>query len=236
MYRFITTYSPKQYEVYGRKLIESIEQYSLVDPLVEWIFVEQQTLMADEDLLCFLDTWGSRKIAHGVVGNAIEYRLQAVRFAYKVFCYTDPMWSRDLGPDDWLVWLDADTIFTAQMTEDWLARVCPDGSMGSYIGRKDWDHSECGFMGFSMANHGREFLRKMRTFYTEDLIFGQAQWHDSFIFDRVRGAMELKYERQWHNLAKGIGGNHPWPETALGEILEHHKGPQAKKAKYGEVA
>tara|TARA_R110000822_G_scaffold49674_12_gene130116 strand:- start:5021 stop:5695 length:675 start_codon:yes stop_codon:yes gene_type:complete len=220
-------------DVYGGKMLDSANLYLKDCPNTEIVLVPQSDLMIDEDLMRFFDVWQKKDFANGLVGGKYDYRLQAIRFAYKVFAYTRTRWTDDLEADDWLIWLDADTSFTGPVTPEWLETVCPGGYMGSYIGRKDWDHSECGWIAFSMRYHGREFLAKMREYYTSELIFGLPQWHDSYIWDRVRQVMELKHGSRWFNLADGIGGNHPWPETKLGEILEHYKGPRAKAEKFG---
>lgn len=235
-YHFVTSYSDEQWNVYAKDMLDSCGEYLRL-PEANLIPFDHERLKQDKELLRFLATWSDKPFAHGEMADkTYNYRHQAIRFAFKVFAYTLPHNTENLTDHDWLIWLDADTRFTAPVTIEWLREVCPDGYMGSYIGRKDWDHSECGWVAFSMRYHGREFLEKMRLMYTADLLFGLPQWHDSYVFDVVRQSMELKYGSRWFNLAEGIGGNHPWPETKLGEVLVHHKGPAAKKKEFGAIA
>ncbi len=236
-YHFVTSHSPRQYDLYAKDMLDSAERFLPQDGSARLTVYDEESLSRDDGLRRFLKQWADKPFANGMLKDGTyEYRLQAVRFAFKVFAYTHPANTKNLTDDDWLIWLDADTKFTAPVTEEWLRDVCPGGFMGSYIGRTDWDHSECGWIAFSMRYHGREFLEKMRLMYTQDLLFGLPQWHDSYVFDTVRKSMELKYGSRWFNLAEGIGGSHPWPKTKLGEVLVHHKGPAAKKKLFGAVA
>ena len=62
-------------------------------------------------------------------------------------------------------------------------------------------------------------------------VFKLGEWHDSFVWDWLRKQADGQYI--FKNLAEGIRGMHPWPETILGKYLDHHKGPVAKKEFYG---
>lgn len=246
-YKIVTTYSGRQFSLYAKDMVESV--YQAIPPKgldgarVAFEVISQERLEQDPEFIEFLSRYKGEPWAHGIVNydpeskeHKVEYRYQAIKFAHKVFAYTNPNLLGGLGDDDWLIWLDADTVFTGEITLPWLQEVCPEAFMGSYIGRKDWDHSECGWIAWSMRYHGKEFLEHIRHLYTSGLIFGLPQWHDSYVFDVVRQAMQLKHGSRWLNLAKDLPGTHPWPDTKLGEIIEHYKGLKAKQEKYGDVA
>jgi hypothetical protein len=157
----------------------------------------------------------------------IDYRYQAIKFAKKVYSVTSPR-----RPDcDWWIWIDADVIWKARPDDDFWETVCPEGFLASYLGRMDWHHSECGFVGYGNRYRGFDFLADLRKLYDTDEIFSFDEWHDSFVWDRLREHWEAKGSR-FYNISKGIPGMHVWPETPLGEFTDHHKGPKAKLEAY----
>jgi hypothetical protein len=149
-----------------------------------------------------------------------DYRYKAKTFSHKVFAITNP-------PDvKWWIWLDADVITEHPVDEEWLKTVCPEDATLSYLGRKDWRHSECGWVAYNLEK-ARPFLEEFRRIYTSGEIYTFPEWHDSYIFDRVRERIPGNY----HNLSEGISGMHPWDESPLGEKMRHLKGPLRKKGK-----
>lgn len=245
MIRVVTSFNPKQYEVYGRRFIESYQRFC--DKPLHIVYegdfdppegVTASDLWADPEFRTFAHTWQDKPFAHGVLNDGkVTYRLQAMKFAKKVFAYTS---LPDLSENDWWVWIDADVEFFAPATDEWWSRVCPGGFRGSYIGRRRWSHPECGFMGFSMRYHGADALKEIRRFYTSGLLFGLPEWHDSYVFGVVQRAQDIRGTSRWFDLAEGVEETgevpHPWPDTALGEVCAHRKGPMAKREIYGEVA
>lgn len=161
--------------------------------------------------------------------HATDYRLQATRFAHKVFVlkhFLDAALKTSPRPD-YLVWWDADAILTRTVNADEIAALMPGADEAcSYLGRKDWDHSECGFMAFNLANGGAEaILNFMHHYYTEGLVFSLPQWHDSYLFDVARA------DRPCRNLSAGVPGNNVWAGTPLACFSEHRKGVLAKQRK-----
>lgn len=160
--------------------------------------------------------------------HAQDYRLQAVRFCHKVFVLRHVL-SRALAEPEslrpeFLLWWDADAILNRAVTEAELLALCPRGDETcSYLGRKDWDHSEAGFIGFNIANGGAEkILSFMHTYYTQGFVYSLPQWHDSYLFDVARGDLPAR------NLSAGVAGNNVWAGTALASFSEHRKGHEAK--------
>lgn len=240
--RVCTSFSPKGYEVYGKKFIESFRWHAPDDEL--WVFYEGRKpdipgcvyvdLNTDAERRLFLDQNRDKPHANGIVntnrGVIADYRFQAIRFAHKVFAMSHPARPRE---GNW-VWCDADVIVTKNLTEDWWEESCPEGFVCSYLGRKDWDHSETGWLAFTKRYGGHEFLDELRQLYISGEIFRLRGFTDSFAFDRVRSEWEAE-GKHFHDLAKGIGGNHVWPDTVLGRVMTHQKGPEAKKVAYGSI-
>lgn len=178
-----------------------------------------RTLASDPEFLRF---------EHEAPHDGADYRFNALKFAHKVFTVTTP-------PEeyaDWWIWLDADTETLKPIDERFLKTACPEGYMGSYLGRKDWHHSECGWVAYSLREGAGKFLARFREVYTSGEIYEHLEWHDSYIFDRVR---EEFPEDAWFNLSEGVPGMHPWDSTILGEHMRHYKGPLRKEGRTADV-
>ncbi len=156
-----------------------------------------------------------------------EYRLQATRFCHKIFVLKKVMdkamkLADDIRPSH-IIWWDADARLLRPVKPEEIEALMPTGEEAvSYLGRRDWDHSECGFMGFSLEK-GKAIIDFMHSYYVQGLVFSLPQWHDSYLFDVARKNYTCK------NLSEGVPGNNVWAGTALGEFSEHWKGETAKE-------
>ena len=224
-----TSFSPKGYEVYGKKFLETFLEFWPIDIAV---FYEGQKpdisdsriiyhdLLEDMEFRAFQDEYG--------YFSGKDYRFMATKFSPKVFAKTS------IRPEcDWYIWVDADVVTTRKIDERFFNETCPGGFTGAYLGRKDWDTSECGFVPYNLNLGGGEFLDKFRRIYTTGELFSLPQWHDSFVFDHLR---EQNVNLWFKNLSENVSGNHVWPNTILGEYMIHNKGPVAKVEHYGEYA
>lgn len=240
--RVCTSFSRVGYRVYGKKFIEGFLWHAPEDEL--WVFYEGEKpdikgpvyvdLNEDKDRAEFLAQHGKQAYANGVCrgpkGLVIDYRFQAARFAHKVFAMAHPSRPRE---GNW-VWCDADVVVKKNLTEEWWEEAAPEGFVCSYLGRKDWDHSETGWLAFTHRYGGHEFLDEMKALYTSGEIFKLKAFTDSFAFDHIRSKWEAD-DKHFYNLSKGVGGNHVWPDTVLGKCLVHNKGMEAKRVAYVAV-
>jgi hypothetical protein len=244
-YAAVTSFSPKGYEVYGKRFIGSFLKFWPADvilhvgyerqkPDIEHERIRYFDIAKDEQREAFLVRHSRFPERNGIVqqgGKPVkDYRWDAVKFANKVFAYTSLKIETD-----WLIWLDADVETYAPVTGGWLERACPEGFTASYLGRMGWHHSELGWCAFSKRYRGDEFLARMREMYTTDELFKLAETHDSFVWDHVRSELE-EQGYMFFNLSQHVPGMHVWPKTLLGQVMTHHKGPVAKLEAYGEAA
>lgn len=158
--------------------------------------------------------------------DGFDYRQAAVKFSHKVFAYT----SAAVRDCDVLVWMDADTETTAPITRRWFDDVGPGEGICSYLGRKHYEHSECGWLSFRMPE-ATKLLDYVRRTYLTRRIFSLRGKTDCHAFDIARGAAGA----ECRNLSAWAEGLHVWPQTRLAECLAHHKGPERKAAAYGGV-
>jgi hypothetical protein len=222
-YRFVTSMSQAGYNQYGKAFLDSFLEncpYPLTvyteDPLEDERF-PVKSLKFDEEWKAF----------YARCDDPSDYRWQAGRFSKKIFAVTDYR----LRLSDWLIWIDADVVIEKPITDDFLKVACPDDRTGSYLGREDWHHSECGWVAYNLSRDGGSFLDAFRHCYTSGAIFRHLEWHDSYIFDRIRESGTYK----WFNLSSGVPGMHVWDGCILGQCMKHLKGPLRKKGATAEV-
>lgn len=244
-YTFVTSFSQKGHEVYGKRFLESYIKHC---PHPLWVWHESQAKLnwlPEHIKWLNLDRRAGRrqfleKFKHmdGRQNGCYEYRLNAVDFCHKVFALEGAIYevgARGNNPAQWVVWIDSDTVFKRDIDEDLMGKLCPDDIVASYLGRLGHDHSECGFVAYNMDWLGREVIEKMVDLYHSTFLFELPQWHDSYVFDAVRRSLERRgYE--FHNISEGVDGMDVWPHTILGDYIEHNKGPRAKMEAYGSLA
>ena len=161
-----------------------------------------------------------------------NYRMDYRRFSFKVFALHQAMTFALEQGKEYLIWMDADIELIKPLDNfnQWL----PENKVVSYLGRKDWDHSECGFMIFNLKNGGKEFLDKMVLMYINDEVLTLEQWHDSFVFDTIRQDFNYVNKKNvFLNISENIDGRDVFEKTSLAKFMIHHKGP--KKIKESSV-
>lgn len=165
-----------------------------------------------------------------------DYRKQACRFSHKVFALksASDFWLEEkkrTGKSEcrYLIWVDADVLTTRKVTHEDLQKCLPkEGDAVAYLGRKDWDHSECGWLAFDLEGNGSFVIDHMYAEYTTDAIFSKTQWHDSWIFDLIRKDMEGNGSK-FTNLTPDAKGMEVWPQSPMAIWSKHYKGPIAKQ-------
>lgn len=170
-----------------------------------------------------------------------DYRKQACRFCHKVFALKGAadFWKSVQSPDKarYVIWWDADVLTTRPVTLEEISRCLPEqGAAVSYLGRKDWPHSECGFLAFDLECGGGKLIDDWLEYYKTDAVFKEEQWHDSWLFDRVMSkiitesvADSSKPQVSFTNLTRNKDGMDIWPQSPMAAWSRHYKGPIAKQ-------
>lgn len=252
----ISTFPSVMFEVYAKEFLQSFVKYWPADiPIL---------VQLDDDLV--VDQ--VKKILRPQDGIAIgwekdhkefvernkdkddpqDYRKQPVRFCHKVFAIKRALDAIQAAKNNneptarYLIWMDADVHMNKPVTMADIKECLPkEGDAVAYMGRKDWPHSECGWLAFDLENSGDSFIEDWVSSYTTDLIFKEEQWHDSWIFDRERKSRELEESLSdlprssgFTNLTADKPGMDIWPHSPMGKWSTHFKGPQAKQKLVGQ--
>ena len=232
-----TTFPNAAWEVYARACLESFARFWPLDVRLSVYLDDDALVMECKRILSArganCDVRVGKLAAHdrflrrNSLGEPADFRFAACRFSHKVAALKATSSRMTADAQSYLVWLDADVVTTSLVTHEWLAQFLPAGQAHvSYLGRPRFPFSECGFVGYRMSEEGRAFLDEFWAMYETEALFKLAQWHDSFVFDRVRE----RFDPAWFkNIADGASGVHVWLNTALAERLEHWKGGQAKR-------
>lgn len=156
--------------------------------------------------------------------NEGDYRTNYIDFSHKIFAlYQAYLFAKQEGID-YIIWLDADVVAKSEITIEDIEKW-HNGADIAYLGRKDWDHSECGVVIYKTETAGK-FIERFHEMYATDHVLKLEQYHDSYVFDQLRKEFtDLTY----YNISEGIEGRDVFNISILGEKLQHFKGVGEKK-------
>ena len=236
----VTTFNEKLYEYYAHRFLATycwpFDCYIYhegwipeIDPMRDNIKY-RDIFETNPELKSFIHRNLSRNIDSHYdkdITPVTDYKMDAIRFSYKIFAKTHLMLDCDY---DYVFWVDADIVFKKTITEqEVINKFLPQDQSISFIDRPSY-YSECGFVGYNLTKPAtKRFIYNLREHYTKDLLFQEREWHDSYVWDCVRKKW-LVDEPQF-NLAPTIRkvGN-PWPDTPMSEYADHLKGKKRKDA------
>lgn len=163
------------------------------------------------------------------------YKRNAIRYSYKVFAMYQAYKIALKKNYDYLIWSDADLRCKKNFGPDDLLEFLPENDeIMSYLGRTHFPepkpHSETGFLGFNIKHGGfNDFITEIINTYVTGKIFSFDQWHDCWVFDRIREDFETRKFRFKNISGKYSHLKNPYNKTNLGIFFDHLKGNAAKK-------
>jgi hypothetical protein len=256
-YTVVTTFNADGYKTYGSRMIDTFlstwpQQVDLV------VYTENCTVgqsaanlqirdleQSSGELQAFKQQWRGVPRANGDISAdpvrsrrrdaAKPFKWDAVRFAHKVYSIFHCAKNTTA---DVLIWMDADTVCHSPISTEDLSRLCPESYDLCYLGRNG-KFSECGLYSLKLHTKGTSrFLKEFQRVYddAENGIFLLDEWHDSFVFDSVRGSIPglnmLNWSANLGDLRPGrnnsAGEGHPLINSAWGAYLDHLKGSRKK--------
>lgn len=245
---FVTSFSAKGYEQYGRHMLQSYIETEQQIPLlvyyedeqmekprlpnIEWMPLRETPRFEDvENYLAHNKK--SRGLIDTEEGEKYTYRYDAHRFFRKVFAVYDAYLNASRSTK-FLAWVDADVQFVRQVPVSLPTLIFPHNVTLSYLGRAN-NYSETGFMGFNLMEEGplRRFMMIYWGFYATSAFTQLREWHDCMVFDTSRMVTAVT--------AYSLSGSectslYPWDDTILSDWMVHHKGPERKKVAYAQAA
>lgn len=235
----ISTFPDVSWNVYAKRMLEGFAAHWPAEvPLL--VFLDTPNLIPDveklirpQDAVALHNSKEREAFLERNKGrdDPTDYRKQASRFCHKVFALKEASdyWKKSGEKCRYLIWMDADVLVTRKVGIDELRLCLPkEGDAVSYLGRKDWPHSECGWLAFDLDNGGHDIIDAAIQQYTSDHVFTLNQWHDSFVFDLVMLGKPVT------NLTPDKPGMEIWPQSPMAAWSRHYKGPIAKQELTGE--
>ena len=152
----VTTFNKRLYDYYAHKFIETynwpFDLYVYHEgwhPAKEGIFF-RDIHKYNPELQEFIDRNSPKNVDSQYEKHketTTDYKMDAIRFAYKIFAKTHLMLDCDY---DYVFWADADIIFKKTITEKEVKRkFLPESCAVSFIDRPSY-YSECGFVGYNL--------------------------------------------------------------------------------------
>lgn len=249
----VTTFHDEGLKLYAQRMIDTFCKNWPRD-IILYIYPEKcDPIISDKDriksfdldnvieLNLFKQKWKDVPKANGDVSNdpirskrrdsGKGFKWDAVRFSHKVYAIFDCARNTDA---DILIWMDADTICHSSIDLTKIKQLIPEQYDLCYLGRQG-KFSECGLYSMNLRHKNtRKFLEEFQRVYddAENGIFQMDEWHDSFVFDVVRGRINKLHQLNWSaNLAdlrprrgNSPGEGHPLINSDWGAYLDHLKG------------
>lgn len=249
-YTVVTTFNQSGYECYAKRMIQTFlrnwpetvnllvyaEDCSVEESAPNLTVIDVATLIKLQD---FKQRWAHDPKATGRQPQGpqdsrgkqlgIGFKWDAVRFSHKVYSVCD---AAQTCETEWLIWMDADTVCHSQISILDIQSLIPAEIDLAYLGRRN-KYSECGLYAMNLRSRATAlFLLRFQAMYdhAENGIFRQSEWHDSFIFDRVRETIPDFQMLDW---AAGIinGEGHPLINCEWGRFLDHLKGQRKQSGR-----
>ncbi len=141
-------------------------------------------------------------------------------------------------PDvDWWIWIDADVVTKAEVTNKWLRDLLRPDREVIYLGRPMYRYSETGFVAYQVGKERpRKLIETMREIYTSGEVFDFSEYGDGYVFDVARRRIYQNGDPSCFSLSSHLniaGPGHVWPHTVLDKVMDHAKGPTRKNTVYG---
>jgi len=240
-YSVVTSFSNAGFEKYGRKFIQTFNQYwpeevdlhiyheGLIDKLYKGHYA--YNILSVPECSLFIRRFHNDPLVNGrvvdqpyrwkkkCVNDGYNFRYDAYKFSKKVFAIYDVM---KRVKDGKLFWVDADIVTFAQVTTKLLDGLLRSDHDTCYLGRSNSGHSECGFVGYNLDRAmARVFVGYFAGLYANDGVFGMDEWHDSYVYDKVREYFKSSLNDY---CIPSTERGHVFINSILGTVMDHLKG------------
>lgn len=233
MIRVVTGFSPKGYQEYGRRFVDTFTKHWPKEIELR-TYVEEPILLPRGTAHLLWSCNGAEEFIarhrddpekNGRAPNdrwkerhrrfPYNFRFDAVKFCRQ--CFIPEHASLDMSDGDLLVWFDGDVVTESSPPKAFLDELIGEYDL-SFLGRRG-THSEIGYWSVRLNARSREFVRLFADLWRSDLVFDLPEWHSAFVFDHCRKVLSIR-ER---NLTPH-GTGHVWFQSPLARYTDHCKG------------
>ena len=218
----VTSFNRKLYTEYAHEFVETFEGTDLAVYSEDVLDIKTHALYYQKDFV--------KRNAHRPRRG---FKYDAVRFCYKPYAILQAI--DELGDYDRIVWFDADTVFKQRISEQWITDNLHTEGVMTYMGRPNY-HSETGILLFNLHNeHTVPYVRAVTAMYDTDSIYLEREWHDSYIWDRVRERFETRGVK-----FRNIGVDYKVQDGHIANYLfqdwlDHRKGKRKRSGTQGRI-
>ena len=229
--KVFTCFGPGGWELYAKRFVETfLAHWDL--PLV--VYYHDQELPADvpqgptyvklEDAHPgFLHFRKSFPFATGQTPQGYNFRYDALKFSGKVFA----LGHMAATENEKILWLDADTFTTEKVDAEFLGKVIPPEADIVCLRRVGINYSETSFVLYDLNKlNVKSFVNDILNTYTSGEVFGYAEHHDGFIFERLLNLHILHGMAVWSLTPVDYRGLEAFENSILGTKMKHLKGPR----------
>lgn len=225
----VTSCSRKGWEEYGCRFVDTFLEYWPQSTTLH--FVSEDVVLPHIDYRMLIYSLFSSKGANDFMtrhvnnvrvkgGDPYDYQFDAYKFSKKVFAVELIAQTVKRGK---LIWVDADCVTHAPIPLDVISNYPPKGYAIAYLARPNY--TECGFIGYDLDHpEALPFIHELARVYAEDEFMREKEWHDSWVWDRVRERMNVPS----YKIPHPVQSSHPLIHSELGKYMDHRKGPRKK--------
>lgn len=230
LFRYVTSMSRKQFDQYGRVMLETWLQYW---PEGEMFLYSEDTLPIEHPRIVLKDLWAidglkdfnqslSRFPAcHGKIGGKYNYRFNVEAFSKKAFAQCDA----SLSFKGYLFWLDADVSTHKSVPRAVLEEMLR-GRFMCVMKRKHW-HLCSSFVGWDCAHaFSADWWNAYFSTYVTGNVLTLPQWDDAFVLDVLtKDALGIR------DLASHV--DKPGPHNVFDDVFKGYAHHAKGNLKYG---
>ncbi len=149
----------------------------------------------------------------------------ASRWFRKIACLHYIINSEKFVQYKYLVWIDADCLFTRTATgKDIIDRAFPQNTDIFYMkGKKRWV-IETGIFGIKLEQPGLDFINKLIDAYVSKEFRKWRRWDDGYVFDKIRKPLETSKAITGFDVSGRSINNDVADESILFRFITHFKG------------
>ncbi len=233
---FVTSWGPGGYDLYAKRFLESFKaNFPQNSKLLAYFHdcelpadapqdprITYQFHTPDGNLAAFKHKWASK---NGVgLDGKYDFRFDAVKFSNKVYSIEEAR----KHVHGWLVWIDADTVATAPIPEDFFQKLlCGGETSCATLMRADCAYAETSFMAFDLRRPSATGVldRVLFEYQTGDL-FKMREHHDGWVYSEMFKRLPVSKVKDLAPASKGLDAFHQSPLVAF---MQHFKGNKKRE-------